>query len=150
MSEAREGGCRCGQVRFRTGAEPMITAACHCTGCQRMTGGAFSLTSIYSEDAFEVTAGEPVLGGMRDPALRHFFCPSCLSWLFTRPEGMGIVNVRTPMFDEVDAEPPFLETYAREKIRWAETKAAFSFETLPPEERFPELLAAFAARERAA
>jgi hypothetical protein len=115
-----------------------------------MTGSAFSLTSIYAEEAFEVTAGEPVLGGMRDPALRHFFCPSCLSWLFTRPEGMGIVNVRTPMFDEVEAEPPFLETYAREKLPWAETGAAFSFDALPPEARFPELLGAFAARERAA
>ena len=40
----QEGGCRCGQVRFRIDGGPLITMACHCTGCQRMTAsGSFAV-----------------------------------------------------------------------------------------------------------
>ena len=42
-----EGGCRCGRVRLRVEAPPLITMACHCTGCQRMSASAFSLTVQY-------------------------------------------------------------------------------------------------------
>jgi hypothetical protein len=111
-----------------------------------MTGSAFSLTSIYPEAAFAVIAGEPVIGGARGADTHHYFCPRCMSWVFTRPQGMGeIVNVRSTMFDAVPPEPPFLETYTSEKLPWAETGAAHSFEVYPPPERFPELLGEYAA-----
>jgi len=78
------GGCRCGQVRFRIAAPPIITMACHCTGCQRMSASAFSLSAVIPSAAFLVTQGEPVIGGLHGPS-RHFFCPYCMSWMFTRP-----------------------------------------------------------------
>ena len=78
MPESHQGECRCGRVRFRVAGEPLMTMACHCTGCQRMTGSAFSLSSLYPADAFQVTAGEPILGGLREET-RHFFCPDCLT-----------------------------------------------------------------------
>ena len=89
-----EGGCRCGQVRFRMAAPPVITMACHCTGCQRMSASAFSLSAAIPSDAFLVIQGEPVIGGLHGPT-RHFFCAYCMSWMFTRPDGFdAIVNVR--------------------------------------------------------
>jgi len=68
---AREGGCRCGQVRFRFTAQPLLTMACHCRGCQRMTGSAFSLSAAYPASGFEVTAGEK-LPWVTTPAERSF------------------------------------------------------------------------------
>lgn len=145
MSDDGQGGCRCGAVRFRVDGEPLITMACHCTGCQRMTASAFSLSSLYPSGAFEVTAGSPVVGGLRG-ATRHYFCPDCMSWLFTRPEGMdAFVNVRSTMLDDTRGYRPFVETYTSEKLAWATTGAVRSFEAFPPEGLFPELLAAFAA-----
>lgn len=144
MTGDGQGGCRCGRVRFRVSGEPLITMACHCTGCQRMTASAFSLSSLYPSDAFEVTAGEAVLGGLRGAA-RHYFCPDCMSWLFTRPAGMdAFVNVRSTMFDDTRSYRPFVETYTSEKLAWATTGAVRSFASFPPEEMFPELLAEFA------
>ena len=141
-----EGGCRCGQVRFRALGPPLVTMACHCRGCQRMTGSAFSLSALHPSAAFEVTAGEPVIGGLHGPS-RHLFCPHCLSWLFTRPEGLDdFVNVRMSLFDEVDPDPPYLETMTGSKLPWAVTGAAHSFEGFPPPESFPVLLADFAQR----
>lgn len=143
-----EGGCRCGQVRFRIGASAIITMACHCTGCQRMTGSAFSLSALYPSNSFEVVQGEPVIGGLHGPT-RHFFCPHCMSWLFTRPEGLDdFVNVRTTMLDEARTFTPFIETYTSEALPWARTPAVYSFERFPPMERYPELVAEFAKREK--
>jgi hypothetical protein len=95
----RTGKCRCGQVQFTVNSEPLITMACHCTGCQRMTASAFSLSALYPSNRFKITSGEPVIGGLRG-ATRHYFCAYCMSWLFTRPEGMDeFVNVRVTMMD---------------------------------------------------
>jgi hypothetical protein len=148
MTAFYQGACRCGGVRFEVQGEPLITMACHCTGCQRMTASAFSLSSLYGSDSFEVTQGEPTLGGLRGTT-RHFFCPDCMSWLFTRPEGMDqFVNVRSTLLDNASAHRPFVETYTSEKLGWAETGATHGFEQFPPEERFPELIDAFAQRGR--
>ena len=143
-TDAIEGGCRCGQVRFAVSGAPLLTAACHCRGCQRMTASAFSLTATYPEPAFTVRAGEPVIGGLHG-ASRHYFCPNCLSWVFTRPEGMdGLVNVRATMLDNPDASPPFIEFYREEGLPWASTGAVHSFATEPEDAEFPALLAEFA------
>lgn len=128
------GGCRCGQVRFKVTAPPLITMACHCTGCQKMTASAFSLSALFPADAFEVTAGEPVVGGLHGEDVRHFFCPHCMSWMFTRPsQPPGFVNVRSTMFDGVEGLAPFMETYTSEKLPWATTPAVKRFRQVPPE-----------------
>ncbi|TFI60174.1 GFA family protein [Sphingomonas parva] len=142
--ESSEGGCRCGKVRFRLDGPPLVTFACHCTGCQRMTGGAYSLSTLYPSGALSVLTGEPVLGGLRG-ATRHYFCPDCMSWLFTRPEGLDdYVNVRSTMFDDAVAHRPFAEAWTREALPGAATGAVHSFPTEPAEESIPGLLAAFA------
>lgn len=112
-----------------------------------MTASAFSLSSLHPSEQFEVTAGEPVIGGLHGAA-RHYFCPHCMSWLFTRPERMDeFVNVRSTLIDDAPPDRPFLETFTSEKLAWAETGAVHSFETTPRPELFPSLLAEFAAAE---
>jgi hypothetical protein len=141
-----EGGCRCGQVRFRVTEPPLLTMACHCRGCQQMTGGAFSVSAMYPVAGFEVTAGEPVIGGLHGPT-RHFFCPYCMSWLFTRPEGADwLVNVRATMFDEVADFTPFLETYTDEKLPWVTTPAVRSFPKFPEIEDYQGMVNEFMAQ----
>ncbi|TMJ34620.1 MAG: aldehyde-activating protein, partial [Alphaproteobacteria bacterium] len=39
-----EGGCLCGRIRFRITAPPLLTMACHCSGCQKLSASAYSLT----------------------------------------------------------------------------------------------------------
>jgi hypothetical protein len=120
--------------------------ACHCTGCQRMTASAFSLSTLYPSSSFEVTEGEPVIGGLHG-ATRHFFCPHCMSWLFTRPEGLDeFVNVRATMLDNARDFTPFIEAYTSEALPWARTPAVHSFEKFPPMERYAGLVEEFAQR----
>lgn len=122
--------------------------ACHCTGCQRMSASAFSLGAAIPREGFEVTSGEPVIGGLHG-ASRHYFCPHCMSWMFTRPEGMDwFVNVRPTMLDEPAWSQPFIETWTREKLPWATTRAAHSFETLPAFDQYEGLIKAYAEQAR--
>ena len=140
------GGCRCGAVRFRVTGPPILTMACHCTGCQRMTGGAYSLSLAVRSETFEVTAGEPGVGGLGGD-VRHFHCPRCLSWMFTRPPGLDwMVNLRSPMLDDgaAAAFPPFIETYTSEMLPWAATGAAHSYPKFPTYEEYGVLMREFA------
>ncbi|HEX7886354.1 MAG TPA: GFA family protein [Phenylobacterium sp.] len=144
-----DGGCRCGRVRMRIGAAPLLTMACHCTGCQRMTASAFSLSVAVPSEAFEVTAGEPVIGGLHGEDVHHYFCPHCMSWLYTKPQGLdGFVNVRSTMLDGVPASEPFIETYVSEKLSWVTTPAAHSYPAFPSLKSYGDLFQAFAEHHR--
>jgi hypothetical protein len=138
------GQCRCGQVQFAMTGAPLITMACHCTGCQRMTASAFSLSALYRRDRFELICGEPVIGGLRAQP-RHYFCSQCMSWLYTHIQGLDhVVNIRATLLDDAGAFEPFIETCTDEMLPWASTPAVHRFSKFPPPERFPELMAEFA------
>ncbi len=113
-----------------------------------MTASAFSLSALYPESAFSVTLGTPVVGGLRG-ATRHYFCEHCMSWIFTRPEGLDeFVNVRATLIENARSFTPFVETYTDERLPWATTPAVHSFERFPAPEEYPALLAEFANWQR--
>jgi hypothetical protein len=120
--------------------------ACHCTGCQRMTASAFSLSAGFPSEGFTVTKGEPVIGGLHGET-RHYFCPHCMSWMFTRPEGFDwFVNLRATMLDDPSWFTPFIETWTSEELPWATTQAVHSFEKVPAFGEFKRLAEEFAQR----
>jgi hypothetical protein len=147
VSTSKSGGCRCGQVRFTASPPALLTMACHCKGCQRMTGSAFSLSTMFGADQFAVTVGSPVIGGMKAfPA--HYVCPNCFSWVFTKvatPNG-ELVNVRTTMFDTPDDAPPFIETCCDERLEWVQVGAVHSFDKFPPSVQFSSLISEYIER----
>lgn len=146
LTVPQEGGCRCGQVRLKISVPPILTMACHCTGCQKMSSSAYSLSAAIPADGFEVIAGEPVIGGLHG-ASRHYFCPHCLTWMFTRPEGMDwFINLRPTMLDDTQGIAPFIETFTSEKLPFAETGAVHSYETFPPMEAYEGLVQEFNAQ----
>ena len=59
MSVSREGGCACGQARYRLTSDPLFVHCCHCLNCQRQTGSAFVINLLIETDRVELFAGEP-------------------------------------------------------------------------------------------
>ncbi len=113
-----------------------------------MSASAFSLSAAIPSEGFEVTQGEPVIGGLHGPT-RHYFCPHCKSWMFTRAEGMDwFVNLRPTMLDDPSGFTPFIESMTSEKLPWASTPAVHSFEKFPAFEDYERLTAEFAAQAR--
>jgi hypothetical protein len=135
-----DGSCRCGEIRFLISAPPLVTMACHCKGCQRMSASAFSCSAAIPADGFEVTAGEPVIGGTHGDDVNHYHCPRCKSWLYTKAVGMdGFLNIRPTMLDDAGWFAPFIETFVSTKFPWANTGATHSFPEFPPMEAYGAL-----------
>jgi hypothetical protein len=144
-----EARCRCRRVGLRVTAPPLLTLACHCEGCQRMTASAFSLSIAVPAPAFTVVEGTPELGGLHG-ASRHYHCPWCKSWMFTRPEGLDeLVNVRASLLDVPGLHEwfqPWVETHTAEAFPWAKTGAKHSFAKLPEAGAWAPMIAEFAAQ----
>jgi len=147
MSESHsthQGQCRCGKIGLAISRPPMMTVACHCTGCQRMTSSAFSVGALVPAGAFTITRGEPVIGGLHGDS-NHYHCEYCKSWLFSRPKGFDMVVVKTVMFDDLRQLAPFMETWTSEKLPWAATPAKHSYPQFPPVADLPKLIQQFAS-----
>ena len=139
------GACRCGAVRFEILSVPLMTVACHCLDCQRMSASAFSLTAMLPSDDFKIIKGRPVEGSLPASLRHHFFCPGCMAWLFTQLEGVeSRINVRPTLCDDTSWVKPFIETMTNEKLPWASTPAVHSFDGFPSMEEFKRLQAELA------
>ena len=57
MSE-HNGGCLCGDLRYKVMGTPEIGAVCHCRYCQLRTGSAFGTLAYFKDENFKITAGK--------------------------------------------------------------------------------------------
>jgi hypothetical protein len=138
-----QASCLCGEIQMQVTAPPMVTMACHCRGCQKLTSGPYSLSMLLPAGGFEVVSGEPVLGALKGEN-QHFYCPSCKTWLFTRPAGMDLVNLRSVLLDDASWVAPIMETGTAARLSFAQTGAEFSFEGFPDPSEYPVIMQAFA------
>ena len=118
-----EGRCTCGEVRYRMISAPLIVHACHCTECQRLSGGAFALNAVIEADRVERVAGEtepvPVTGTSGKTQTIHR-CPRCKVALWSHYPGGGerISFVRVGTLDEPARLPPQIHIYTSTKLPW--------------------------------
>ena len=110
-----------------------------------MTGGPYSLSAMVAGDVFEVTKGEPVVGGLKGDEIDHMFCPDCMSWVFTRVMDGAFINMRAPMLDDTSGTAPFIQSYTSEKLDWVELDTPHSYETFPEMEEYLAAVEAYRA-----
>ena len=119
----REGGCACGEVRYRLTAEPLVVHCCHCLNCQRQTGSAFAINLVIETDCVELLAGKPepvdVPRG-KSAKQRIFRCPTCHVALFSRYTRATIRYVRCGTLDDPASVTPDVHIYTRSKVPWLE------------------------------
>ena len=121
MSTALEGGCACGEVRYRLTSEPLFIHCCHCLNCQRQTGSAFVINLLIEADRVELLAGEPTPIDVPRSAgkkQRIFRCPVCQVALFSRYTRAGIRFVRGGTLDYPSAVTPDVHIFTRSKLPW--------------------------------
>jgi hypothetical protein len=105
MTGAIEGGCRCGQVRYRLRLEQLPKVyACHCKDCQTRSGSAFSLNFFLPEDLLEVGARtatyERTAPGVN--AFQHA-CPVCFAGVSEADSSLpGLVMISAGTLDRSD------------------------------------------------
>jgi hypothetical protein len=104
----------------------------------------FFVGSGNLSEGFIVIKGEPVIGGLHG-ANRHYFCAHCMSWVFTRAQGIDqFVNLRPTMLDDASWFVPFIETCTKDKLPWAVTGAVRGFESFPPAAEWAALMVEYA------
>jgi hypothetical protein len=112
-----EGGCLCGQVRWRATAPPLNVRVCHCRLCQQATGGPFYARAMFAADAFSRT-GEVTSWATSPRILRHS-CARCGAPLFATPnDPPARVAVAITTCDDRDALVPDVHIWVSEKVAW--------------------------------
>ena len=123
----REGGCACGEVRYRLTSEPLFVHCCHCTNCQRQTGSAFAINVLIETDRVEVVAGDPVPVSVPRSAgkkQRIWRCPVCQVALFSQYTRRQVRFVRAGTLDDPASMSPDVHIYTRSKLPWVELPEA--------------------------
>ena len=118
-----EGGCDCGQIRYRVESQPLVVHCCHCRWCQRETGSAFAINAMIEGDRVKQIAGEPTLidtpsnSGNGQLIAR---CSRCQVAVWSHYAGAGpvIAFVRVGTLDDPDRLPPDIHIFTSSKQAW--------------------------------
>ncbi|ULB08999.1 GFA family protein [Cereibacter azotoformans] len=118
-----EGGCTCGEVRYRLTERPLFVHCCHCRWCQRETGSAFALNALIETERVSLLRGAPEMGtlpsasGQGQEVAR---CPSCRTALWSHYGGTGrlMAFVRVGALDAPELCPPDIHIYTSTRLTW--------------------------------
>ena len=118
-----DGGCTCGNVRFRMESAPLFVHCCHCRWCQRETGASFALNALVESDRVRAVAGRPeptptpTNSGKGQDIWR---CPDCRVALWSHYAGFGdkVSFVRVGTLDRADRIVPDIHIFTESKQPW--------------------------------
>jgi hypothetical protein len=116
-----EGGCACGEVRYRLTTSPMFVNCCHCLNCQRQTGTAFVLNMLIEASRVELLKDTPIAVDVPREHGPHriFRCPKCQVAVWSEYGGRSeILFVRAGTLDDPAAVSPDAHIYTRSKLPW--------------------------------
>ena len=122
MPNIHEGGCACGQIRYRLLTPPLFVHCCHCHDCQRQTGSGFVLNALIETDRVELLHGRTSLSAMpTDSGKPHQIarCPGCGTAVWSHYGGIEkLTFVRVGTLDDPAVLPPDVHIYTRSKLPW--------------------------------
>jgi hypothetical protein len=115
------GSCLCGGVSYRIQPPFLFFQYCHCSRCQKNTGGAHAANIFLKIDQFEWVAGEDLVRRFELPSAEYYctgFCSNCgssLPWL-SRNRRYVLVPVGT--LDEDPGCKPERNIYWESRAPW--------------------------------
>ena len=114
------GGCLCGAVRFRVTAEPLVAYYCHCTICQRITGGPFTTGATVPIEGFAFTKGEP-RAYESSPGFVRLSCGECGSALGVYAKNnTKLAHFHLGCLDDPNAIRPEFHAFTSTQVSWCE------------------------------
>lgn len=120
-----DGGCHCGQIKYRANVDPEQVEICHCTDCQALSGSAYRTAVPAEAGSFELLSGNPKLYAKtaEDGSIRlQAFCPECGSPLYSAPpEGeTGYFGIRVGTTRQRDSLVPKNQYWVRSARSWTQ------------------------------
>lgn len=121
---AKTGRCLCGKVSYTLEGDPIATAVCHCSHCQRQGGSAFSVNLIAMSSQMTVNgelAAYEERGEKGDQVyVRRRFCSTCGSPILSEIVlSEGVIAVKAGTLDDVSDVKPTVEAWCVDRQPWA-------------------------------
>ena len=118
-----DGHCMCGSITYSCDADPVATAVCHCTECQRQTGTAFSIVVGLPADALDVKGDTLAMfktpGDAHEGETERNFCSACGSPIFSMsPAIPGVAWLKAGTLDDTSWLEPQMEVWGRSAQPW--------------------------------
>ena len=122
-TKTRQGGCACGEIRYEMFGDPLFVNCCHCTECQRLSGGAFAINAMIESDRVSLLKGEPevvITPSTSGKGQKIHRCKSCMVAVWSNYAGAGdaLAFVRVGTLDNPNACPPDIHIYTSTKQDW--------------------------------
>lgn len=131
------GQCLCGSMTYEISADPVLTATCHCTHCQKSSGSAFSINVVVPEDGFKITGNtltDYVDQGDSGLNLHRYFCNQCGSPVYTRADAMpGVSIIKAGTLNDTSSFKPAINIWCESQMEWIkDDEKAPNFDQMPP------------------
>ena len=118
-----DGSCLCGKVTYSCDAEPVATAVCHCTDCQRQTGTAFSVIVGVPSDALKIEgdslASFTTVGTDTQQEVARKFCRECGSPVVSVADAIpGVVFIKAGTLHDKSWLEPQIQVWTGSAQPW--------------------------------
>lgn len=114
----QDGGCACGQVRFRVSGEPSEPVEnCHCRACQKASGAPFMTWAIFPKAQVQWLGAEPSWYRSSTIAERGF-CPHCGTPLSIHDFTSQTYDLPTVLFDDPERFVPVEDIWLDSRRTW--------------------------------
>jgi hypothetical protein len=117
-----DGACLCGQVTYSCDAEPVATAVCNCTDCQRQTGTSFSVVVAVPRDALRVDGDSlssfTTTSTETGTPLARQFCSACGSPIVSVPHEGPLVYIKAGTLNDRSWLEPQLAVWCDSAQPW--------------------------------
>lgn len=120
-----DGGCHCGQIKFRAEVDTDHILICHCTDCQTLSGSAYRTVAPAKEGTLEIISGKLKMyeKTAEDGSIRiQTFCPDCGTPIYSSPpQGtLGLFWIRVGAINQRDQLVPKNQIWARSSQTWTQ------------------------------
>ena len=112
------GGCFCEQIRFRATGDATWVSYCHCRGCRKLTGAAFTVYVCYPDTQVELVEDSPRVFEP-SPGIRQSFCGRCGTSIWYEDDTLpGDVYFAIGVFDAPEQYVPESHGNVAEMLEW--------------------------------
>ena len=127
MTRTIEGGCLCGQIRYRIQGEPIASNTCQCRSCRKASAAPVVPWLNVNLANLAFTQGQPVEFNS-SPMVTRTFCGRCGTPLTYRNEGDGdVIDVTTCSLDDPQAFPPAYHVWTSHGLSWVKLADGLPF-----------------------
>ena len=130
------GGCHCGAVKYEISGDPVFTANCQCSDCQKFSGTGHSCNMAFPEAQANITGEltEYTIKGASGQDITRGFCPTCGTPIYSRSAAIPeLVILKAGTLDDPSYYQPQMVIYTKSGQSWdAMPDDLMAFDEMPP------------------